>query len=57
MKLVKHHSCAGIAAAPTCCHRPGIGKCRDVRFASPAFTVVPRTPGRKEGVKIFLNPA
>lgn len=56
MKLVKHHGCGRIAATPPCCHRPGNGKYGDVGLAPPAFTVVPRSLGRKEDVKIFLNP-
>lgn len=54
--VIKHHGWPGIAAAPTCCHMPGIGKYRCVGFTSLFFTVMPRTLGRKEDLKIFLNP-
>lgn len=40
MKLVQCCGCAGIAAAPTCCHRPEVGKYKDVGFAPLDFTVV-----------------
>jgi len=30
MKLVKHHSCTGIAAVSTYFHRPGTGKYKNI---------------------------